>query len=48
MVAAYVVDPAKWLQEKTGDATTKSKMSFKLKEGGEDIAAYLASLNPAE
>ena len=46
LLAAYVVDPSKWLQEKTGDAAAKSKMSFKLKEGGEDIAAYLASLNP--
>jgi cytochrome c len=48
MVAAYVVDPAKWLQDKTGDTAAKSKMSFKLKTGGEDIAAYLASLNPAQ
>jgi cytochrome c len=48
MLAAYVVDPSAWLAEKTGDAGAKSKMSFKLKEGGEDIAAYLASLNPAE
>ena len=47
MIADYVVDPSIWLQEKTGDATVKSKMSFKLKEGGADIAAYLASLNPA-
>ena len=48
MLAAYVVDPSAWLVEKTGDAKAKSKMSFKLKEGGEDIAAYLASLNPEE
>ena len=44
MVAAYVVDPTAWLQEKTGDPDAKSKMAFKLKEGGEDIAAYLASV----
>jgi cytochrome c len=44
MLAAYVADPTAWLVEKTGDATAKSKMSFKLKEGGADIAAYLATL----
>ncbi|MBP9951850.1 MAG: cytochrome C [Cypionkella sp.] len=47
-LAAYVVDPSKWLQEKTGDAAAKSKMTFKLAKGGDDIAAYLASLKPAE
>lgn len=43
-LVAYVVDPAKWLQDKTGDAAAKSKMTFKLAKGGEDIAAYLATL----
>ena len=42
-LAAYLVDPAKWLQEKTGDAGAKSKMSFKLAKGSEDMAAYLAT-----
>lgn len=42
-LAAYVVDPTAWLQEKTGDAAAKSKMSFKLAKGGEDVAAYLAT-----
>jgi cytochrome c len=42
--AAYVVDPAEWLKTTLGDPAAKSKMSFKLKAGGEDIAAYLASL----
>ncbi len=42
MIAAYVVDPNKWVQEATGDATAKTKMTFKLPKGGEDIAAYLA------
>ncbi len=41
-LAAYVVDPAAWLKEKTGDPAAKSKMSFKLAAGGEDVAAYLA------
>jgi cytochrome c len=46
-LAAYTVDPTAFLKEKTGDAGAKSKMTFKLKEGGEDIAAYLASVKPA-
>lgn len=44
MIAAYLTDPSAWLAEKTGDTAAKSKMSFKLKDGGEDIAAYLATL----
>lgn len=44
-LTAYVTDPAAWLQEKTGDAAAKSKMSFKLAKGGEDVAAYLATIN---
>ena len=43
-VAVYLVDPTKFLQEKTGDAKAKSKMTFKLAKGGEDMAAYLATL----
>lgn len=45
-VAIYVADPSLWLQGITGDAGAKSKMSFKLAAGGEDIAAYLASVKP--
>lgn len=43
-VAAYVADPKAWLTEQGYD--TKSKMSFKLKKGGEDVAAYLATHSP--
>lgn len=43
-LAVYASDPSAWLKEKTGDAGAKSKMSFKLANGGEDIAAYLASV----
>ncbi len=43
-IAAYVADPAKWLQDKTSDTAAKSKMTFKLASGGEDLAAYLATL----
>ncbi len=45
MLAAYVVDPKAWLSD--NGYATKSKMSFKLKKGGEDVFAYLASLAPA-
>lgn len=46
-LAAYVADPKAWLVEKTGDSGAKSKMSFKLTKGQEDMAAYLASVAPA-
>lgn len=46
-LATYVADPTAWLKEATGDAGAKSKMSFKLTKGGEDMAAYLASVAPA-
>lgn len=42
-IAAYVADPAAWVQTTSGDASAKSKMSFKLSSGGEDVAAYLAT-----
>jgi cytochrome c len=43
-LAAYITDPAAWLKEKTGDAAAKSKMSFKLASGAQDVAAYLATI----
>ncbi|MBN8630679.1 MAG: cytochrome C [Rhodobacterales bacterium] len=43
-LAAYVADPTGWVKEKSGDEASKSKMSFKLTSGGEDVAAYLASV----
>jgi len=45
-IAAYVTDPAAYLQGALGDAGAKSGMSFKLAAGGEDVAAYLASVAP--
>lgn len=44
-IAAYVADTKAWLGD--NGFTTKSKMSFKLKGGGEDVAAWLASVGPA-
>jgi len=42
----YAVDPAKFLKAYLGDDKAKSNMTFKLKKGGEDIAAWLASVAP--
>jgi len=47
-LASYVADPKGFLQEALDDSGAKSKMTFKLKKGGEDVAAYLASVVPAE
>ena len=44
MIAAYVADPTAWLKTTLADDGAKSKMTFKLPSGGEDIAAYLASV----
>lgn len=45
MLATYVADPNAWLKSQLGpDSAPKSKMTFKLAAGGEDVAAYLASL----
>lgn len=43
-LAAYAVDPTKFLQDYLGDSKAKGSMTFKLRKGGEDVAAYLASL----
>lgn len=42
--ATYVTDPSGYLKTALGDEAAKSKMSFKLSEGGADVAAYLASV----
>ena len=41
---AWTTDPKAYLVEKTGNSKVKTKMSFKLKKGGEDIYAYLVSV----
>lgn len=45
-IAKYVVDPKAYLKEYLDDGGAKSSMSFRLKKGGEDVAAYLASVSP--
>jgi cytochrome c len=43
-LSAYMADPAAYLKSALGDDGAKSKMSFKLGSGAEDVAAYLASV----
>jgi cytochrome c len=43
---AYTQDPRGFLRDHLGDSKAKSKMSFKLKKGAEDIYAYLAQFSP--
>ena len=43
-LATYVTDPAAYLKAVLGDDGAKSKMSFKLTSGAEDVAAYLAAV----
>lgn len=45
-IAAFLTDPAAWLAEATGDSAAKTMMTFKLKKGGADLAAYLAKQKP--
>ena len=46
-LAAFVTDPKAFLQEVSGDSSARSNMTFKLKTGGEEVAAYLLSVGPA-
>lgn len=43
----YTADPKKFLQNQLDSKSVKSKMSFRLKSGAEDIYAYLVSVSPA-
>ena len=43
---AFVQDPTGFLKEVTGEGGARSKMSFKLNKGIEDIYAYLVSVAP--
>jgi len=47
-LAAYLVNPTSFLKETLGKNNAKSSMNFRLSKGGADVAAYLASLAPAE
>ena len=41
----YVVDPRAFLREYLDDSSAKTKMTFKLKKGAEDVWAYLESVS---
>ncbi len=43
LIAEYLVDPTAFLKKLLADDAAKAKMAFKLKDGGADIAAYLAT-----
>ena len=43
-LAAYMADPRAWLKGMLGESGVKTRMTFKLKAGSEDMAAYLATL----
>jgi cytochrome c len=43
-LAAYVKDPQGYLSEYLGERA-RSRMSYKLRRGGEDVAAYLAQFS---
>ena len=45
-IAAYVTDPNKYAQEKTGDAGAKTKMTFKLAKNQADVVAFLKANSP--
>ena len=46
LVAEFVSDPSAFLKTTMDDSKAKSKMSIKLRKGGADVAAYLASVSP--
>lgn len=43
-LADYVADTTGWLKTKLDATRAASKMNFRLAEGGEDVAAYLAGI----
>ncbi|WP_112320676.1 c-type cytochrome [Oceanibium sediminis] len=43
---AYVEDPRSFLQTYLDDKGARSKMSFRLRKGGEDVWAYIVSMGP--
>ena len=47
-LAEYVADPRAFLRTYLDDSKAKSRMSYKLKKGGADVAAYLASVGGGE
>ena len=44
-LAAFILNPSAYLKETLEDKKARSKMSYKLKKGGADVAAYLKSMS---
>jgi len=42
---SYAQDPKAFLKDYLGETSAKSKMTFKLKKGGEDVYAYIVSVS---
>jgi cytochrome c len=42
---AYAQDPKAFLKDYLGETSAKSKMTFKLKKGAEDVYAYIVSIS---
>ncbi len=47
-LAEYVADPTGFLRAYLNDDSARAKMTFKLRSGGEDVAAYLATFSEVE
>ncbi|MBD9525853.1 MULTISPECIES: cytochrome c family protein [Paracoccus] len=45
-LAAYITDPNKYVEEKVGDKTLKTKMTFKMAKNQADVVAFLAQHSP--
>ncbi|MCQ0971161.1 cytochrome C [Paracoccus sp. TK19116] len=45
-LAAYITDPNAFVQEKTGDDSLKTKMTFKMRKNQADVVAFLAANSP--
>jgi len=45
-LAGYVTDPNKYVEEKVGDKSLKTKMTFKLNKNQADVVAFLAQHSP--
>ncbi|MBL1434777.1 MAG: cytochrome C [Rhodobacteraceae bacterium] len=46
-LAEYITDPTAYLRTYLDDDSARAKMTFKLRSGSEDMAAYLATFSPA-
>ena len=42
----YITDPNKYVEEKVGDASLKTKMTFKMAKNQADVVAFLAQHSP--